>query len=343
MVFVFLVIGSGVVGLRIAGASKLAQGAIVVIGLAFVLAVQMTLPADNSLRVATGGSLKSWLILIGVAGVVGLYGLGVRKLKLRATQEPIVTSDKMKDVELERYARHIVLREVGGAGQQKLRRARVLVVGAGGLGSPALMYLAAAGVGTIGVIDDDEVGLSNLQRQVLFKDDDIDKPKVFAAEVALKALNPHVDVLPYNRKLTADMAETLIGDFDLVLDGTDNFPTRAVVNRACVATKTPLISGAISQWEGQLSVFDPAHGAPCYACVFPDEPADGLAPSCAEAGVMGALPGVVGAMMAAEAIKLITGAGQVLRGEMLMYDALYSENRKITVERRADCAVCGGK
>lgn len=343
MGFVLLVIGSGVIGLRIAGASKLAQGAIVVIGLVFVLSVQMTLPADNSLRIATGGSLKSWLILIGVAGVVGLYGLGVRKLKSRATQEPIVTSDKMKDVELERYARHIVLREVGGAGQQKMRRARVLIVGAGGLGSPALMYLAAAGVGTIGVIDDDEVGLSNLQRQVLFRDDDIDKPKVFAAEAALKALNPHVDVLPFNRKLTTDMAVELIGDFDLVLDGTDNFSTRAVVNRACVATKTPLISGAISQWEGQLSVFDPAHGAPCYACIFPDEPADGLAPSCAEAGVMGALPGVIGAMMAAEAIKLITGAGQVLRGEMLMYDALYSENRKITVERRADCAVCGGK
>jgi len=341
MFFVLFLIGCAVFGLRFVGASKLAQWSIVGIGIAFVLVVQATLPEGNSLRIATGGSLKSWLILIGVAGVVGLYSLGVRKLKLRTKRGPIVTNDKMKDVELERYARHIVLREVGGAGQQRLRKSRVLVVGAGGLGSPALMYLAAAGVGTIGVIDDDAVGLSNLQRQVLFKDDDIDKPKVFVAEAALKALNPHVNVLPYNRRLTEDMAAELIGDFDLVLDGTDNFSTRALANCACVATKTPLISGAISQWEGQLSVFDPANGAPCYACLFPDEPADGLAPSCAEAGVMGALPGVVGAMMAAEAIKVITEAGQVLRGEMLMYDALYCENRKIKVDRRADCAVCG--
>jgi molybdopterin/thiamine biosynthesis adenylyltransferase len=247
----------------------------------------------------------------------------------------------MTDTELDRYARHIVLREVGGAGQQKLKKARVLVIGAGGLGAPVLQYLAAAGVGTIGVIDDDTVSLSNLQRQVLFDEDQLDTPKVFAAEAKLAALNPHIEIRPYNRRLTEENAQDLFGDYDLVLDGTDNFKTRAVVNTACVATKTPLISGAISQWEGQVSLFDPVNGTPCYACIFPDEPADGLAPSCAEAGVMGALPGIIGSIMAAEAIKHITGAGQTLAGEMLIFDALYGESRKMVLQRGAGCRVCG--
>jgi molybdopterin/thiamine biosynthesis adenylyltransferase len=247
----------------------------------------------------------------------------------------------MSDTEIERYARHLMLREVGGAGQQKLKAAKVLVIGAGGLGSPVLQYLAAAGVGTLGVIDDDIVSLSNLQRQVLFDEDQLDMPKVFAAEAKLAALNPHITIRPYNRRLTAEIAEKLFADYDLVLDGTDNFKTRALVNAACVAGRNPLISGAISQWEGQVSLFDPANGTPCYACLFPEEPADGLAPSCAEAGVMGALPGIIGAIMAAEAIKQITGAGQTLAGEMLIYDALYGESRKIAVQKAADCAICG--
>jgi len=340
MIFTLLLIAIALLLLRILGASRAAMGAVLVIATVFVLVVHVTLPAENPLRLATGGTLRNWLILIIVSAVVGLYAFGVGRLKRRARQGEPMKSDKMNDAELERYARHIVLREVGGAGQQKLRKARVLVIGAGGLGSPGLMYLAGAGVGTIGVVDDDVVSASNLQRQVLFVEDDIDKPKVFAAKDRLQALNPFVEVMPYNRRLAQDDAETLVSEFDLVLDGTDNFATRALVNRACVAAGMPLVSGAISQWEGQLSVFDPASGAPCYACLFPEEPAAGLAPSCAEAGVMGALPGVVGAMMAAEAIKLITGAGQALRGEMLMYDALYSENRKVKVSRRADCAVC---
>lgn len=344
MVFSLIIIVGAAFGLRFMGGSRGAQGAIVALGLAFVLLVQVTLPADNPLRVATGESVGNWLILLAVLTVVGVYSFGIKALKTRAggAVEPKAKSDKLSETELNRYARHIVLREIGGPGQRKLRKARVLVVGAGGLGAPVLQYLAAAGVGTIGVIDDDVVSLSNLQRQVLFCEDDVDKPKVFAAQAALKGLNPFVEVLPYNRKFIADDGADLVAEFDLVLDGTDTFATRAIVNKACVTAGKPLVSGAIGQWEGQVTVFDPAHNDPCYACLFPDQPADGLAPSCAEAGVVGALPGIIGSMMAVEAIKDITGAGQVLRGSMMIFDALYGESRKIRIERRAGCAVCGG-
>lgn len=243
--------------------------------------------------------------------------------------------------ELDRYARHIVLREIGGPGQKALRDAKVLVIGAGGLGAPALQYLAAAGVGTIGVIDDDVVENANLQRQVIHRDQDIDMPKVFSAQAAMVAQNPYVEVRPYHRRLTEEVAADLVSDYDLVLDGTDNFETRYLANRVAVAQGKPLVSGALSQWEGQISVFDPASGAPCYQCLFPEAPAAGLAPSCAEAGVIGPLPGVIGAMMAVEAIKLITGAGQPLREEMLIYDALWGETRKIAVKKRPDCPICG--
>jgi molybdopterin/thiamine biosynthesis adenylyltransferase len=232
---------------------------------------------------------------------------------------------------------------MGGLGQKKLKDAKVLVVGAGGLGSPVLLYLAAAGVGTIGVVDDDVVGNSNLQRQVIHPDQMIGEPKVFSAAEAMAAQNPFVTVRPYQRRLTEDDAADLIADYDLVLDGTDNFDTRYLVNRTCVALGKPLISGALSQWEGQLSVFDPAQGAPCYQCIFPQAPAPELAPSCSEAGVVGPLPGVVGTMMAVEAIKVITGAGAVLRGEMMIYDALWGETRKIALKPRVDCPTCGGQ
>jgi len=281
------------------------------------------------------------VLLLLIAGVL-LYIRFLRKYRKTASdQEPQnMTQGPMSDTEIERYARHLILREVGGAGQQKLRKAKVLVIGAGGLGSPVLQYLAAAGVGTLGVIDDDIVSLSNLQRQVLFDEDQLDMPKVFAAQAKLVALNPHIVIRPYNRRLTDADAQDLFAEYDLVLDGTDNYKTRASVNAACVDTKTPLISGAISQWEGQVSLFEPANGTPCYACIFPKEPADGLAPSCAEAGVMGALPGVIGSIMAAEAIKYITGSGQTLAGEMLIYDALYGESRKIGLQKSAECSVC---
>lgn len=248
----------------------------------------------------------------------------------------------LTDDELERYARHIVLREIGGPGQRALRSASVLVVGAGGLGSPVLMYLAAAGLGRITIVDDDHVSLSNLQRQVLFGAGVVDAAKVTAAADRLSDLNAGVEVLTVAERITPANAEGLVAGQTLVLDGCDNFATRYAVNAACMALGVPLVSGAISQWEGQVSVFDPAQGAPCYACVFPEAPADGLAPSCSEAGVLGALPGVVGSMMAVEAVKLITGAGAPLLGKMMIYDALWAENRVIGVTRRAGCAVCGG-
>lgn len=249
------------------------------------------------------------------------------------------TPEPFSDDELERYARHIVLREVGGSGQKKLRAARVAVVGAGGLGSPALLYLAAAGVGHLRVIDDDVVSLSNLQRQVLHRTEAVGAAKVESAAETLASVNPHVVVERVRERLEAGNT-ALLEDVDLVLDGSDSFATRVLVNRACVAAGVPLISGALSQWEGQVSLFDPVRGGPCYACIFPDPPAPGQAPSCAEAGVMGALAGVIGAMMAGEALKVITGAGQLLRGEMLIYDALWGETRKITLARRAGCSVC---
>lgn len=247
----------------------------------------------------------------------------------------------MEPNELERYARHIVLREIGGPGQQKLLKARVLVIGAGGLGSPALMYLAAAGVGVIGLVDDDVVSLSNLQRQVLHSTDSIGIPKVDSATQALARINPHISLETYQERLKPENAAEIIGKYDLVLDGSDNFDTRYMVNEVCTALKTPLISAAMSQWEGQISLYNPANGGPCYACVFPERPADGLAPNCSEAGVMGALAGVMGSMMAGEAIKYITGAGEGLQGQMLIFDALYGETRKFTLAKNPKCQVCG--
>ena len=246
----------------------------------------------------------------------------------------------MKPEELERYARHIVLREIGGPGQQKLRKAKVLCVGAGGLGSPALIYLAAAGVGTLGIVDDDVVSLSNLQRQVLHSTEAIGTPKVTSAIDAIARINPHVNVVPHKARLGPDNAPGIFANYDLVLDGSDNFDTRYMVNEVCVRLKIPLISAAMSQWEGQISLFDPANGGPCYACVFPKRPTDGLAPSCSEAGVMGALAGVMGSMMAGEAIKQITAAGEGLRGQMLIYDALYANMRKFRVSVSKNCACC---
>lgn len=246
----------------------------------------------------------------------------------------------LTDTQLDRYARHILLREVGGAGQKKLLSARVLMVGVGGLGAPALLYLAAAGVGQITLVDDDVVSLSNLQRQVIHDTDAVGMPKVDSARRSLMRVNPDCQVVAIKARFGADNAAKLLAGHDLVLDGSDNFATRYALNAACVAARVPLISGAIGQWEGQLALFAPHLGGPCYACVFPERPADGMAPSCAEAGVMGALPGVVGAMMAAEAIKQITGAGQRLLGRLWLWDALYAEARVIDTPRDPQCPVC---
>lgn len=249
--------------------------------------------------------------------------------------------DTLTPDELRRYARHIVLRELGGPGQARLRAARVLVVGAGGLGSPALLYLAAAGVGQLTIVDDDEVGLSNLQRQVLHGTPDLGRPKIESARAALARLNPHVAVQTRAVRLDGGNGAALVAGHDLVLDGCDNFATRYAVNAACVAEGVPLLAAAMSQWEGQLSLWYPAGGAPCYACVFPEPPAEGLAPTCAEAGVVGALPGVMGSMMALEAIKHLARTGTGLAGVLFLYDGLHAETRRIRIARQPGCPVCG--
>ncbi|WP_426018893.1 HesA/MoeB/ThiF family protein [Brevundimonas sp. DWR2-3-1b1] len=239
--------------------------------------------------------------------------------------------------EVERYARHLVLSEVGGPGQQALKRARVLIVGAGGVGSPAALYLAAAGVGTLGLIDDDVVGLSNLQRQIAFSTAEVGRPKVEAAAERLGSLNPHVTVETFAERLTLDNAAAQVGAFDIVLDGTDDFQTRLWVNAACVASSKPLVSGALGRWNGQVGVFA---GRPCYQCLTPEIPPD--AETCSRVGVVGALAGVIGSMAALEVIKLITGAGEALTGRLLLYDGLAGTARTVRVGADPHCPICGG-
>jgi len=327
------------------GVSRGPRYAVLAVLFGFAMLAQIVLPEGHGLRELTGGNIARWLMFFGILAVVLVYREGLGRLRRRAGAKTAPEEEKpagtFREVELQRYARHIVLRELGGPGQKRLKEAKVLVIGAGGLGSPALLYLGAAGVGTLGVIDDDSVENTNLQRQVIHMDGAIGTPKVFSAEKTVNAQNPYVTVKPYNRRLTEEIASDLFAEYDVILDGTDSFATRYLANRTAAAQGKPLISGALSQWEGQVSVFDPAKGTPCYQCIFPEAPAPGLAPSCAEAGVLGPLPGVVGAMMAVEAVKVITGAGAALRGEMLIYDALWGETRKIALKRRADCPVCG--
>ena len=239
--------------------------------------------------------------------------------------------------EVERYARHLVLSEIGGPGQQALKRARVLIVGAGGVGAPAALYLAAAGVGTLGLIDDDVVGLSNLQRQIAFSTPELGRPKVEAAAERLGGLNPHVTIQTFAERLTPDNAADRIDGFDIVLDGTDDFETRLIVNAACVAAGKPLVSGALGRWSGQVGVFA---GRPCYQCLVPEIPPD--AETCARVGVVGALAGVVGSMAALETIKLITGAGEALAGRLMLYDGLAAMARTVRVTADPQCPVCGG-
>ena len=319
----------------------------------------VVLAPDSSFAALIGWSHRG--LILGLLCILGLLGYSqllalLRRhevalpdrapgLLLRVTDggEPATAAPperSLSDAELTRYARHIVLRELGGPGQAALRRARVLIVGAGGLGAPVCQYLAAAGVGRITVADDDRVSLSNLQRQVIFRSKDDGQPKAQAARAAMLALNPHIQVTALDRRITADDV-ALIGEHDLVMDGTDSFAARQAINAASVAAGVPLVAGAIAQWEGQVTVWDPRRGAPCMACIFPQAPAPGLAPACAEAGVVGPLPGVIGSMMALEAIKIIAGAGEPLRGRMQIFDGLYGENRLMKIARRGDCPVCG--
>lgn len=333
------------------GAPKAQRRIMMAIVLGAWIIFQFLLPEGNPTKVSSRHLAQS-VVAVGLLGVGGYFYRGwLGGLKARATPLPgaeppgpmptaaTARPDQMGEAELERYARHIILREIGGAGQKRLRAARVLVVGAGGLGAPVLQYLAASGVGTIGVIDPDLVERTNLQRQVIHTEGRIGMPKVFSAAEAMQAQNPHMEVRPYHRAFEPAIAGELLADYDLVIDGTDSIEARYAVNRAAVARGIPLVSGALSPWEGQVSVFDPAVGGPCYACVFPVPPEAPV--TCAEAGVAAPLPGVVGAMMAVEALKCITGAGETLAGRMLIYDALYAQTRVLTAKRREDCAVCG--
>lgn len=252
------------------------------------------------------------------------------------------------DAQVSRYARHILLDEIGGAGQAKLLAARVLVIGAGGLGSPVLLYLAAAGVGTIGVIDDDVVDLSNLQRQIVHTTDRLGAPKVESARAALAAVNPEVQVIPHRQRLTADNARALFDGYDIIADGSDNFPTRFLVNDACFFAGKPLVSAAILRFDGQLATFKAGVPAPpgvergpCYRCLYREPPPEGQIPACAQAGVLGAFCGAMGGLQATEVIKELLGIGKSLAGWLLVVDALAGTWRRIRVRRDPGCPLCG--
>lgn len=242
--------------------------------------------------------------------------------------------------QLERYSRHIILSEVGVKGQKKLLNAKVLIIGAGGLGAPAALYLAAAGVGTIGIADMDEVDLSNLQRQVIHTTQDLGKPKVESAKETMEAINPDVTVNAYRTFVEAGNAMELIADYDFIIDGTDNFPAKFLVNDACVLSGKPFSHAGIIRFQGQLMTYVPGRG-PCYRCVFKEPPPPDAVPTCRQAGVIGAMGGVIGSLQALEAIKYIIGKGDLLTGFLLTYDALTMEFRKIRLPHEKDCAVCG--
>jgi adenylyltransferase/sulfurtransferase len=247
---------------------------------------------------------------------------------------------KLSKEEIQRYSRHLIMPEVGMEGQLKLKRARVLTIGTGGLGAPLGLYLAAAGVGHLGLVDFDVVDSSNLQRQVTFTTADVGKPKSEAAKARLSALNPAIEIVSYETRLTSDNALELFRDYDIIVDGTDNFPTRFLVNDACVLLGKPNVYGSIFRFEGQATVFG-YPGGPCYRCLYPEPPPPGLVPSCAEGGVLGVLPGIVGSIQAMETIKLILGTGEPLVGRLLLFDALAMRFRELKLRKNPDCSLCG--
>lgn len=251
--------------------------------------------------------------------------------------DPMLNQD-----EIRRYSRHLVMPEVGREGQERLKVARVLVVGTGGLGSPVAMYLAAAGIGKLGLVEFDRVEESNLQRQVLFGQSDIGRPKIEVAQERLREINPLIEVTTHPTRIDSSNAMTLLTDYDVVVDGSDNFPTRYLVNDACVLTGKPYVYGSIFRFEGQISVFWRAQG-PCYRCLFPEPPPPGLVPSCAEGGVLGVLPGIIGSLQANEAIKLVLGLGDSLIGRLLVFDALTVQFREMRLQKNAECPVCSAE
>ena len=252
--------------------------------------------------------------------------------------------DELTDAQIERYARHLILDEIGEDGQARLLASRVLVIGAGGLGAPMLMYLAASGIGTLGIVDDDAVGLSNLQRQIIHTTPRLGRPKVESAAAAIRALNPETRVDLHPERLNTANVDRLVRDYDLVADGSDNFATRYLVNDACIRAGVPLVSGALLRFEGQLSTFKPHAGPahPCYRCLFPEAPAPGSTPRCEEAGILGAVAGVIGTLQATEVVKEILELGTSLSGTLLLYQALDSSFYRIRIPRDPHCPSCSG-
>jgi sulfur-carrier protein adenylyltransferase/sulfurtransferase len=263
------------------------------------------------------------------------------KIKVPNLLETGNPSVALSKEEITRYSRHLIMPEVGMDGQLKLKQAKVLCIGTGGLGAPLGLYLAAAGVGRIGLVDFDKVDLSNLQRQILFDTNDIGRPKIEAATNRLRNLNPDIQIDNFETRLTSENALDILKDYDIVVDGTDNFPTRYLVNDACVILGKPNVYGSIFRFEGQITIFG-YPGGPCYRCLYPEPPPPGLVPSCAEGGVLGVLPGIVGAIQAAETLKLIIGKGEPLVGRLLLFDALAMRFRELKLRKNPECPVCGG-
>jgi len=260
--------------------------------------------------------------------------------KISNLPEAAKSTATLSKEEIMRYSRHLIMPEVGMDGQLKLKQAKVLCIGTGGLGAPLGLYLAAAGVGRIGLVDFDSVDLTNLQRQILFGTDDIGRPKIEAATDRLRNLNPDIQIDRFETRLTSENALDILKNYDIVVDGTDNFPTRYLVNDACVILGKPNVYGSIFRFEGQITIFG-APGGPCYRCLYPEPPPPGLVPSCAEGGVLGVLPGIVGAIQAAETLKLIIGKGEPLIGRLLLFDALAMRFRELKLRKNPECPVCG--
>ena len=269
-----------------------------------------------------------------------------RSCNLEAVSESIIDEERLAQSalsagDLSRYSRQLLLPEVNAAGQRRIKSARILCIGAGGLGSPAALYLAGAGIGTLGLVDADRVDVSNLQRQILYGTLDVGKPKLEMAGARLRDLNPEVEIVLHEARFTSANAMEIIAPYDVVIDGSDNFPTRYLSNDVCVFARKPNIYGSVFRFEGQASVFAPHLGGPCYRCLFPEPPPPGAAPSCAEAGVLGILPGIIGLIQATEALKLIIGAGETLAGRLLHFDALKMKFREFNLRRDPQCPVCG--
>ena len=324
------------------GVSQNLRAVSVFIILIFILGTLFIIPETNSFSIVMGG-WAPWATISFLFCITFLFRLFIDVLRNKSKDvylSDVKEADEFSNHELERYSRHILLKELGGLGQRRIKDSSVLIIGAGGLGAPVIQYLAASGVGTIGIIDHDKVSLSNLQRQVIYPAKQVGEQKVFSAADAIYQLNSNVNVRPYNRRLNSEIAEEIFSEYDVVVDGTDNFETRYISNSAAVITKKYLVSGALSQWEGQVSVYAPHKGGPCYACVFPSPPKDDLALTCSEGGVFSPLPGVIGSVMAVETLKILSHSGNTLLGQMFIYDSLKGESRKIKINPSKTCPIC---